>query len=533
MSSSIDAITAAFESIMRMESDWLLLAYGTDNLDELLFKMNDLSQVFIAFCREDVPKDPGHICINYIPHSVSGSRKARVFVHSRRIGAVFNKVQYATLTVDNLSNLTPNAIHKAISNPDTPHVIEMERSATSPSDITNTHAESIRRSFSETYAPNSPTATPPKSSGSMFSSFLRRKAPPKVTDIPQDSSPPPPPKDKGIFGSGRKPAYRHTTLPTSMSSIQIDKPLPVSKQSRNSFMDFGVISDSPSSDDDVVVVPPPSQAGPSSLSARIPSKWVTESIVVGDPAERARRRQEAQRQREIEEEQAIQEEKDRQARIKLRHEELKRQELRQEADRRSMLEREIERVKSERRRKEQREKEEEEMKRVELAMKKADERLKRQQTHAELEDWRKAQQKAAEEAAKRDEALARQEKLEREKRIKQIEAKVKSGKESQQGWVSVQGSDSMYWRRRYYKFSGTTMYLYKSPKEINHALDKLELRGEISALREWDEGYEELKALPHSFALEFKDRRGPWAMYTDTEEEKYTLLGLLKCSAGL
>ena len=51
-------------------------------------------------------------------------------------------------------------------------------------------------------------------------------------------------------------------------------------------------------------------------------------------------------------------------------------------------------------------------------------------------------------------------------------------------------------------------------------LDKVELRGTIRGLREWNEGYEDLEAIPHSFAIEFKDGRGHWSMFSDSEEEK-------------
>jgi hypothetical protein len=67
-------------------------------------------------------------------------------------------------------------------------------------------------------------------------------------------------------------------------------------------------------------------------------------------------------------------------------------------------------------------------------------------------------------------------------------------------------------------------------QDLNQVLDKLILRGELAALREWDEGYEELKALPHAFALEFKDHRSPWAMYTETEEEKVACSSELFCA---
>jgi len=58
-------------------------------------------------------------------------------------------------------------------------------------------------------------------------------------------------------------------------------------------------------------------------------------------------------------------------------------------------------------------------------------------------------------------------------------------------------------------------------------LDKVELRGKIRGLREWQEGYEELEAIPCSFAIEFKDFSndwGTWSVYTDSEEEKVCII---------
>lgn len=59
---------------------------------------------------------------------------------------------------------------------------------------------------------------------------------------------------------------------------------------------------------------------------------------------------------------------------------------------------------------------------------------------------------------------------------------------------------------------------------MGQALESVELRGRISGLREWHEGYEELRALPHSFALEFKDGQGPWSIFLDSEEEKVWII---------
>lgn len=70
-------------------------------------------------------------------------------------------------------------------------------------------------------------------------------------------------------------------------------------------------------------------------------------------------------------------------------------------------------------------------------------------------------------------------------------------------------------------------------QETAEPLDKLDLRGHIRALREWYEGFEELKSIPQSFAIEFTDDRDTWAMFSDSEEDKYKLLGLLYYSVGL
>jgi MAP7 domain-containing protein 1 len=77
------------------------------------------------------------------------------------------------------------------------------------------------------------------------------------------------------------------------------------------------------------------------------------------------------------------------------------------------------------------------------------------------------------------------------------------------------------------------------------------LRGNVLSLKEWNEGYEDLEAIPFSFVVEFKIERKHWAMYADSEEDKvswtlekipnftdlprlkYKVLGLLKVAAGL
>ncbi len=49
----------------------------------------------------------------------------------------------------------------------------------------------------------------------------------------------------------------------------------------------------------------------------------------------------------------------------------------------------------------------------------------------------------------------------------------------------------------------------------------------VKALKEPTDGYENLEAIPFSFVIEFRDR-GPWSVYTDSEEEKVSDMKSLK-----
>lgn len=60
-------------------------------------------------------------------------------------------------------------------------------------------------------------------------------------------------------------------------------------------------------------------------------------------------------------------------------------------------------------------------------------------------------------------------------------------------------------------------------QDIIAPLEKIELRGSVSGLKEWYEGYEDLQALAFSFVVEFKDLRKPLSMYADCEEEKVSI----------
>ncbi|KAF7370740.1 ADF-H domain-containing protein [Mycena sanguinolenta] len=560
------AVAAAYDAVLNKEANWLLLKYaqdsddtnrmdtfdlvasGSQGLPELKREIEDPLQIFIAFYREG---NDGFILLNIIPENVSGVRRARALVHSRRIGVIFQQ-HSTTLTVDHLSNLTPKSIKTALAAPDAVHVIQVDRVTAEPTidEMGN---------FVEPGSSTSSPTPPSRGSGSMFSSLLRRKKKPEfdkdigpiepfslyledVPDTPPSPPPKPPPKDK----EGRRSisaSYQHPRPeepPRLASQPPAPRPPPqiaTTRHRSNSDVDYSVVNhrDSSSSDDVVVVkpespLPRPRSPAMKKRSVTMPSKWNNE--LVADPAERARRRELLKRERELQEQKALEEEAQRQRRLQKQKEALLREQEEEEEQRRISIENELRRATTQRRRREELERREEEQKQRELEQRKNAERERRMEEHRRLEEWRKEQAAQAEKTAQLEEQTRRREEEERKKKIQLVSSKIKSTKADADlvtGWVTMQTGDSLVWRRRYFKFIGSTVFFYRSQKErdLGQVLDQVDLRGQVRALREWNEGYEDLKAIPFSFAVEFNDGREPWSMFSDSEEEKFKLLGLL------
>ncbi|CAA7269283.1 unnamed protein product [Cyclocybe aegerita] len=589
------AVMAAYSSIIDNKNNWLLLeyvsgtfdelglhSYGNDGLEELKTKLPDVDEVFIAFYREERDVDPGYIIINYVPPCISSVRRARALVHARRVGALFKKHQII-FTIDSLSLLTSNNVHQAIINLDnafsSPTSLQTTASpiSTSPTKLpSETNKDDlvfdpvqsppprplqpmraptqnvskpvihdmVRRSFTATYAPGvqPPSVVPPVPplpKGSLFTHLLRRKKRSDDSPDAEDGLPPPtPPKDNGVF---------QTPQPVAVSYSQPPPPLPpmdraVRRQRSHSMSEFAVISHNyvERHSDDIVVVEPAEKERthnkePTQLY-RIPlrGKWSNETTLPSDPAERVQRRRELQKHREREEREALEEEEARQRQLKLQKEALARQEREEEQRRKEQVEAEIRRITAERRRREQVERDEDERKHRELEERKRLDRDRRMEEHRRLEIWRLEQARNAEEAARKAQEARRLEEAERRRKIQQAEAKITQTKTQTAltGWVTILAQDSLSWKRRWYKFVGTTMFLHRSPKDLT-TLGQVNLRGNIRALKEWNQGYDDLEAIAFSFVVEFKDERDHWSMYADSEEEKYKLLGLLKVAGGL
>lgn len=479
-----------------------------DGLEELKTKIYDVDEVFIAFYREEVGLDPGYVLISYIPPSVSGVRKgASTLLHEVRHSSLTgchdnsacagtlatsrNSFQgryrhcsvvaerphcspqknQVTLTVDNLSQLTLDAIHKALSRPEDIEVKGMGRSFSSdvsskPLPIPKANdTDVVHRSFSVPHASpprNSPpiARSPPKAGSSLFSNLLRRKKKPNETvEEPHDAPPPIPPKDEG------KHAHVHFSQPSDVTEglLSIEREHPNSSE-------FAVISHGHGTDDIVVIEPPHTQfpqRKPAQLySLPLRGKWAHDTSGFFDPAERARRRLEAQKQREKEEYEALRAEEARQALLKQQKEDFLRQEEEEELARRRSIEAEVRRCREERRRKERMEQEEEERIQRELEEKKRLDRQRRLEEHQRLESWRAEQARMNEEVARRAEATKKREEEERKKKILLAEKKLtKNGKAEEivTGWVTIQRSDALAWKRMFYKFVGNTVFFYRQP----------------------------------------------------------------------
>lgn len=404
-------------------------------------------------------------------------------------------------TVDNLSLLTADNIHRAIKNPEISvtsatqnissrlgiptneqfqesrdilvfdpvepsHPIKPVRANDKalPKPIT---PDMARRSFTATYAPNvqPPTYAPPvpplPKGVNLFQSFLRRKKKAGSTDnSTENSAPPTPPKDKGLYGP-QPVSVSHSTPSPGVASRAA-----VRRQRSRSMSDFAVISHVHDEITMELEEPFHQREQSESYISTLRSKWSQDAPLPSDPAERARRRRELQQRMEQEEKQALEEETERQRRIKEEKDELFQREQEEEYRRRMEVEEEIRRVTLERRRREQQEKEEDERKKIELEEKKRVDRERRLEEHRRLEEWRKEQKKLAEAATREAERTRLQEEAERKQKIREAEAKVKrtKGEANQTGWITILGGDSISWKRRYYKFDGSSIHLYRSPK---------------------------------------------------------------------
>jgi len=351
---------------------------------------------------------------------------------------------------------------------------------------------------------------------------------PYVHDPTADAPPPPPPKD-----------YKHisTRRPFLGDDFISEKPL---------FFDLNL---SVTAQQTPVMPQPPSQSVPflCQVPPRVPAKAHSLPAKPLTPEERARRRLAAQRQCQLEKEAMFREEQERQEKRRRDKEEQERQEREEEEQRKAALQEELRAAALRKARLERDEREREERQLQELRERKQLEKERRLQHTKEMEQWRAEQLQRAECQYSEKEEERRKSAEVRRVRIARLNEEVFSSKtDNMVGWVTVQAPDMLAWKRRYYKFemghAESKMLLYGNPRvslhpshrstlmnvqEVIEPLDVLPLDGRIDSLAEWYEGFEELEAISHSFAVRFVDGV-EWRMYADSAEEKVGLRSLFK-----
>ncbi|KAG1828646.1 hypothetical protein EV424DRAFT_1344648 [Suillus variegatus] len=293
---------------------------------------------------------------------------------------------------------------------------------------------------------------------------------------------------------------------------------------------------------DVLARPPQPASQPipiiQKMPPRIPVKVNSPPTMPLTPEDKERRRLAAQRQSQLEKDAMLREEHERQEtkrREKVEQERLQREE---EEERKAILQEELRAAALRKARLERERREEEEQQLQELRERRRLEKERRLQHTKEIERWRAEQMQRAESQYSEKEEERRRSEEGRRMRIARMNEELFSTSRTDKmtGWVTVQPPNTLAWKRRYYTFelghAESKMLLYGNPREVVKPLDILPLYGRIDSLAEWYEGFEELEAIPHSFALRFVDGV-EWRMFADSAEEKDRLLVLLSEAAGI
>ncbi|KAF8273133.1 hypothetical protein EI94DRAFT_1795510 [Lactarius quietus] len=243
----------------------------------------------------------------------------------------------------------------------------------------------------------------------------------------------------------------------------------------------------------------------------------TRSTQLWGPAMRTELREAARRATEAEERAAVREEVARQARIKWLREEEARKAEEEEDERHAQLERDLARSAA-----------------VRIAeSKRSRDAERRAEVARRLEEQRLEEVRRLEEVARAEEDLKRRA---MEQRNAARVAGVKRRRESRlagdslllSGWVTVQNSGSVAWRRRYFQLTDTLIRFFNKEKDITGApVDVVMLKDVKPSVKEWYEGFEELRAIPHSFALILGNVESTMMFFSDTSAEKDLLSGLL------
>ncbi|KIJ63474.1 hypothetical protein HYDPIDRAFT_29282 [Hydnomerulius pinastri MD-312] len=348
---------------------------------------------------------------------------------------------------------------------------------------------------------------------------LRRKTP---IAAEMDCPPPPPPKDFKV-------SFNTNPQQTATKPLPIPQHEYITEKQALGFFDYSI----PAAEPTLLLASSPPRNPP-----RVPLKGRVEISprVTLTPEERAKRRLSAQRRREREEQEALREEQERQALRRRQKAEQERREREDEARRKAVVQEQLRQAAARKEKEERDAKACEERRLREIRERKQMEHERRLQYTRELEKWRHDQiQRAVSESSEKEEGRRRSAE-ERRIRIARLNEEVLQDGTSVAlcGWVTIQTPDSMAWKRRYFKFDlpRAQMSLFRNHLDMARAMDVVNLDGRVDSFNEWYEGYEELEAIPHSFAVGFVDGQN-WLVYADSADEKDKLLVLLSEAAGV
>jgi hypothetical protein len=223
----------------------------------------------------------------------------------------------------------------------------------------------------------------------------------------------------------------------------------------------------------------------------------------------------------------------RQARIKAQREAEAQQADEAEQERRAQLEYDLARKAAVRATREEAERAEEDRRVRELEERRRRSAEKRAEETRRLEEWKREEERKREEFARAEEELKRRGTERREAaRVaaakRRRESRLDSDSLLLSGWVTVQTSESVAWRRRYFQLTDAVMRLYHREVDVGGIpSDVVVLKNARPTSKEWYEGFEELRSIPHAFALVFANGETPIMLFSDSAPEKDLLSGLL------
>ncbi|KLO13253.1 hypothetical protein SCHPADRAFT_940502 [Schizopora paradoxa] len=551
-------ITLSYEEVLRDDGlDWFLLSY-LESRDKLsLFRRGagriqdfresipvEPEDVYFGFCREFVESGAQvYVLITYVPDSVSGVRRARALVHSRVVGSLL-KAHTVTLSAKSLEELNTERLNDMInlSGSLIPRLIPNNRALQrSTSEPTGPHhhpkvaggskrAPRLREYASEHQRPTSPPSSPGDTN-----MMTHARTSHLLHNLGDALPPPTPPKDSKFLSS----------LSTSIPSKHLFYRSHARNESGGSRSNLAYLSDRIEEKDYGH-----SQLSPVSLvssdgvvrrrsdpkHANLPP---TPPVRMLTPEEKAHLRMEAQKRREEEERRSLEEEEAWQARIKREKAKIIRQAEAEESRRLLRIAEEKRLAAAEKARREAEAQEEEERRLNEMERRKQAAKERQLENSRRIEEeLRQAARRADELAKKQDEERRRSEENRRIK-LKDIQEKFKeksvTGSVLISGNVTIQTSMSVSWKRRFFEFSGDALLFYRDAHDRTQPMDTMSFGGgRVASIKEPAEGcYEELEAIPHSFAVEFNDGDGPWCLFTDSSDDKDVLVSLISEAAGL